>query len=149
MKVILLDNIKGVGQIGDIKNVKDGYGRNFLLPRGLAKLATKGAEKEIETLKKKRVVLLEKEQKQVTEAVEKLKDAVLEISAPASETGTLFAAVGRKDLVKQIKETCGVILNLETVQLQEPLKEVGEHTVDLKLNKETTVQIKVVIKAEK
>ena len=69
MKIILLENIKGFGQIGDIKNVPDGYGRNFLLPRKMAKAATEGSMKEVDSLKAKRVIMVEAENKNKYDAV--------------------------------------------------------------------------------
>ena len=69
MKVILLQNIKGFGQIGDVKNVSDGYGRNFLLPRKMAKAANENSMKEVESLKAKRIIMIEVEKKNAFEAV--------------------------------------------------------------------------------
>ncbi|MEK7076454.1 MAG: 50S ribosomal protein L9, partial [Patescibacteria group bacterium] len=91
MKVILLENIKGFGQIGDVKNVSDGYGKNFLLPRKIAKAANKNSMKEVELLKAKRVIIIESEKKNALEAVEKLKDVVIEFTKKATKTGKLFA----------------------------------------------------------
>src|SRR3989344_8082783 len=99
MKVILLQNIKGFGQIGDVKNVSDGYARNFLLPRNLAKSANEGSLKEVESLKAKRVIMVETEKKNALEAVEKLKDLVIELTRKASKAGKLFAGIDKEDLV--------------------------------------------------
>jgi large subunit ribosomal protein L9 len=148
MKVILLQNIKGFGQIGDVKNVSDGYARNFLLPKGMAKSATGGSLKEIEALKAKRVIMIEAENKEALEAAKKLKDLVIEFARKATKTGKLFAGIGKDDLVKEIKKASGVQLQEEMIGHEEPIKHIGEHLVDLNLSSEIKVQIKVLIKAE-
>ena len=148
MKVILLQNIKGFGQIGDVKNVSDGYGRNFLLPRKMAKAANENSMKEVESLKAKRVIMIETEKKNALEAVEKLKDIVIEFTRKATKTGKLFAGISKDDLVKEIKKVSGVQLQEEMMGHDEPIKHIGEHLVDLNLSPEVKTQIKVVIKPE-
>src|SRR3989344_3318773 len=148
MKVILLQNIKGVGQIGDVKNVPDGYGRNFLLPRKMAKSATEGSMKEVDSLKAKRVIMIESEKKNALEALEKLKDLVIELTRKASKAGKLFAGVDKGDLIKEIEKASGVKLQEEMIGHDEPIKHIGEHLVDLNLTSEIKTQIKVVIKPE-
>ena len=148
MKVILLQNIKGFGQIGDVKNVPDGYGRNFLLPRKMAKSATEGSMKEVDSLKAKRVIMIESEKKNALEALEKLKDLVIELTRKASKAGKLFAGVDKGDLIKEIEKASGVKLQEEMIGHDEPIKHIGEHLVDLNLTSEIKTQIKVVIKPE-
>ena len=148
MKVILLDNIKNIGQIGDLKDVTDGFARNFLLPRRLAKMATAGLEKEIVALKQKRIILLEQEQQRAQEAADKLNELVVELKERANENGTLFAAVGKKEIVKKIQEASGVKLSDDMVVLVEPIKSVGEHTVELELSQSIKSKVKVIVTQE-
>ncbi len=148
MKVILLENIKGFGQIGDVKNVSDGYARNFLLPHKMAKAATDGSLKEVESLKAKRIVMVENEKKNALEAVEKLKDIVIEFTRKSTKTGKLFAGIGKDDLVKEIKKASGVQLQEEMIGHEEPIKHIGEHLIDLNLAPEVKTQVKVLVKAE-
>jgi len=148
MKVVLLQNIKGFGQIGDVKNVSDGYARNFLLPNKMAKAADGGSMKEVEALKAKRIIMVEAEKKNALEAVEKLKDLVIEFTRKATKTGKLFAGIGKDDIVAEIKKTSGVQLQEEMIGHDEPIKHIGEHIVDLNLSPEVKTQIKVLIKAE-
>ncbi len=148
MKVILLQNIKGFGQIGDVKNVSDGYARNFLLPHNMAKAATGGSMKEVESLKAKRVIMIETEKKDAIEAVGKLKDLVIEFTRKATKTGKLFAGIGNDDLVREIKKASGVQIQEEMLGHEEPIKHIGEHLVDLNLAPEVKTQIKVLVKAE-
>lgn len=148
MKVILLQNIKGFGQIGDVKNVSDGYARNFLLPRKMAKSASGGSMKEVESLKAKRIIMIETKKKNALEAVEKLKDLVIEFTRKATKTGKLFAGIGKDDLVKEIKKVSGVQLQEEMIGHEEPIKHIGEHLVDLNLSPDVKTQIKILVKAE-
>lgn len=148
MKVILLDNIKGVGHIGDIRTVSDGYARNYLFPHKLAKLATKGIEKEAEALQKKRGILLEQEQKRAAEAQTKLNGLTVEVAERANDLGTLFAALGKKELIKKIRESSGVELTVDMIDLPEPIKTTGEHTIALELSPELKAEIRVVVKPE-
>lgn len=148
MKVILLQNIKGFGQIGDIKNVSDGYGRNFLLPRGVAKLATPSSLKEVEVLKKKLSAMREVEKKNTVKIAEQLKDLTVEIARKATKTGKLFAGIDKDDLVKEIKKASGVSLKEEMLGQEEPIKNIGEHLIDIKILPEVSTQIKIVVKAE-
>ncbi len=148
MKVILLQNIKGFGQIGDVKNVPDGYARNFLLPKGMAKSATDGSLKEVESLKAKRIIMIEAEKKNALEAVEKLKDMVIEFTRKATKTGKLFAGIGKDDIITEIKKASGVQLQEEMIGHDEPIKHIGEHLVDLNLSPEVKTQIKILVKTE-
>ena len=148
MKVILLENIKGFGQIGDVKNISDGYGKNFLLPRRMAKAATENSLKEVESLKAKRVIMVETEKKNALEAVEKLKDLAIEFTRKATKTGKLFAGIDKEDILKEIKKASGVQLNEQMIGHDEPIKHIGEHLVDLNLSPEVKTQIKVIVKTE-
>ncbi|MBI2062385.1 MAG: 50S ribosomal protein L9 [Candidatus Yanofskybacteria bacterium] len=148
MKVILLQNIKGFGQIGDVKNVSDGYGRNFLLPRKMAKAASENSMKEVEALKAKRIIMIESEKKNALEAVGKLKDLVIEFTRKATKTGKLFAGIGKDALIKEIKKASGVQLQEEMIGHDEPIKHIGEHMVDLNLSPEVKTQVKVTVKPE-
>ncbi len=148
MKVILLQNIKGFGQIGDIKNVSDGYARNFLLPRKIAKSASDSSLKEVASLNAKRTIMIESEKKNALEAVEKLKDLVIEFTRKATKTGKLFAGINKDDIAKEIKKSSGVQLQEEMIGHDEPIKHIGEHLVDLNLSPEVKTQIKVVVKPE-
>ena len=148
MKVILLQNIKGLGQIGDVKNVSDGYAKNFLLPRKMIKLATNESLKEVGSLKKKLASMQEIEKKSAQEAVEKLKDLVIELPKKATKTGKLFAGIDSEDLVKAVKKTSGVDLKEEMIGYEGPIKHIGEHLIDINILPDVKTQVKVVVKAE-
>ncbi len=149
MKVIFLQNIKGVGQIGDVKEVSDGYGRNYLIPQKLAKQATSVSLKEAELLKKKLAQTLELEHAQAAEIGKRIKDTVLELTEKASASGTLFAAVGRKEIIQKLKEVSGYEVGEDTVHIPEhALKTTGEHAVELRLASELTVPLIIRIRGE-
>ena len=148
MKVILLQNIKGFGQIGDVKNVSDGYGRNFLLPGGKAKLATPSSLKEVNNLKKKLSAMQEVEKETAVKVAEQLKDLTVEITRKVTKTGKLFAGIAKEDIIKEIKKATGVELKEDMLGQEEPIKHIGEHLVNINLLPDVKTQIKVVIKAE-
>ena len=147
MRIILLENIKGLGQMGDIKNVKDGYGRNFLLPRSLAKIATAGAEKQAELLKQKLTKLIEIENQNTQAIADKLKDFVLEINEKANKSGTLYEGVTPKIISEKLSEN-GFEINEEKIILKEPIKKVGEHIAILQLTDAVSSEIKLKIDSE-
>lgn len=149
MKVIFLKNIRGVGQIGDIKDIADGYARNYLLPHGMAKTAGLNSVKEVENLKKKLSEQTKIEEAQAKEIADKLKDVVLELSEKANASGKLFAAVGRKELAEALKKSTGYEVAENDIHIQEhAIKTVGEHEIEIKLTNEVSVSIKVNIVAK-
>lgn len=151
MKVILLQNIKGFGQIGDIKNVHDGYGRNFLIPKNLARVADANSVKLSEALKQKAHIVLKEEREKAKIIAERLKDAVIEISRKASKTGTLFASVTKKDIIKELDQKFAVKLGESAINLKEHdehIKHVGEHLIDLELAPDIKTELKIIIKEE-
>lgn len=151
MKVILLQNIKGVGRIGDVKNVADGYGRNFLLAKGLAKTATKGNEKEIEGLKKKADIETKLAHEKAKEMIGKFKDLVLEFTKKASKTGTLFASLTKDEVAKELSKAIGAKIDPDSVDFKEHgehIKQAGEHNIEVELAPEVRAEFKVVIKGE-
>ena len=143
-----MENIKGYGQIGDVKNVSDGYGKNFLLPRKMAKLATDGTLKEVDSLKKKLSAMREVEKENAVKIAEQLKDLTIEITKKATKTGKLFAGIDKEDLVKEIKKASGVSLKEDMLDHKEPIKSVGEHLVDVNILPDIKTQVKIVVKTQ-
>ena len=148
MKIILLDNIKGVGRMGDVKSIADGYGRNFLLARGLAKIATDGAMKEVEALKKRAEAVEKIQSEKAAEIAVSLKDIIVEIVRKASDKGTLFDGIEKKDIAKALTEKVNHRIEAEMIRLEEPIKHTGKHTVGLELAPDVASQIVVEVKAE-
>ena len=151
MKVILLQNIKGVGRIGDIKNVADGYGRNYLLANKLAKVATEGTIKEIEALKVKAEAMEKVAGEKAKEIAEKSKDIILEFTKKSSKTGTLFASLTKEEISEELSKAIGSKVDSDSIDLREHgehIKQEGEHLVGVQLAPEVKIEVKVIIKGE-
>ena len=147
MKIILLKDVRGVGQRGEVKDVADGYVQNMLIPRGLVEQATpeKLAAHEAVMAREAQARALEREKNEMT--IKALEGKRIEITARATEKGGLFKAVGTKDIVLALHKE-GSIVSEENVQLKKPLKEVGEHSIELTFGG-TRARMTVVVKATK
>ncbi len=148
-QVIFLQNIKGVAQIGDIKNVSDGYARNFLLPRKMARLSTPSALREAEILRKKREFLLVQEKEDSKVLAEKLSSYALKIEKLTNEEGTLFDSVDAAEISQHLKKQ-GFKIEPESIKLEKPIKTAGEYdiTADLGYNIKAVLKINIVKKNE-
>ncbi|MGI6203862.1 MAG: 50S ribosomal protein L9 [Anaerovoracaceae bacterium] len=148
MIVILTQDVKGTGKAGDVVKVNDGYARNMLLPRGMAKEATKGNMKSLEKQKK---VLAEKEAERKANA-EKLRDRLnevtVEIRTKGGENGRLFGSITSRDIADSLKEQFDVNVDKKKIVLDSPIKETGEKTVSVKLYPEISADLKVNVVAE-
>ncbi len=144
MKVIFLQNIKGTAQIGDIKNVSDGYARNFLIPKNLAKPATAEAEKQAEILKKKRESANLTSKESAVELAKTLEGLVLEVTEDANEEGHLYGSVNAK-IISEALVKKKIKIKEDLINLPEPIKTVGEHEVELELHPEVKTKIKISI----
>lgn len=139
MRVLFLQNIKGVAQIGDIKDVSAGHARNYLIPRKLAKPATSDVARESEGLKKQRELIDSKNRTQAEEMAKRLEGAVVEISEGANQEGHLYGSVDAKKIAQVAKIPVG------TVMLEQPIKTIGDHPVKLQLHQTiaTTLTVRV------
>lgn len=144
-KVIFLQNIRNVAQIGDIKEVADGYARNFLLPRRLAVLATENALKMADQLKQKRVLESKKEEEVIAQLMEKLGAHILEIERAASEEGTLYDGLDAAEISAQLKKQ-NFFIEPEQIIMEAALKKIGSHEVVIEFSKDKKVTLKVEIK---
>lgn len=131
MKVILLKDVRSVGQHGEVKNVADGYAINFLFPQKLAEPATDDKVQELESKKKAHEAEVEKEAAVLTEKVVSLRGKKVVIKARATEKGGLFKAVAAKDIVKAIKAEHEIDIPEEAIEVPEHIKTTGEHPVIL------------------
>ena len=148
MNVILLKDVKGTGKAGDIVKVSDGYARNMLIPRGLAKEATQG---NIRSLEKLKAVQAEKdaEAKAKAEALaEQLKSEVIVIKSKGGEGGRLFGSITNKDIEDAVQAQLGVKIDKKKIQMDSPIKMVGEHEVTAKLYAGVPATIRVKVETE-
>jgi len=148
MKIILIKDVKKIGRKYDIKEVADGYALNALIPYGLAVPATPNYLKSIEEKKKHDVLLKQDFKKAFEYAVSKLPDGKLHISGKVNDKGHLFAGIHEGQIIDEFKKETGVILSPEHFDLEKPLKEIGEHPVELKVEGEI-YKLSIIIKAEK
>ena len=144
MKVILRTDVVKVGRAGDVKDVSDGFGRNFLLPKKLATLATPAAMKVWERGKEKRAKALSEQIAVTKQLAEKINGVSLSFSRPAGAEGKLFGSVGKSDIVKSLK-TCGFDVDKNVVVLEDSIKKTGDHDVELRLLPEVSAKIKVTV----
>jgi large subunit ribosomal protein L9 len=145
MKVILKRDVKGLGHEGDLKEVKDGYARNFLLPTGAAVVADKGALANWERHRDQREERDRAFRAEAEATAEKLRELTLEIPVKAGERGRLFGAVTGHQIADHIHRS-GIELDRHALHLREPIKTLGDHKVDVRLmpGVEATVTVHVV-----
>ncbi|OGD67431.1 50S ribosomal protein L9 [Candidatus Campbellbacteria bacterium RIFOXYC2_FULL_35_25] len=149
MKIILLQNVPKVGKKYDLKNIADGYALNFLIPKKLAKLATKDAKKEIEILKEKQQLKQVKEEAELMEDILKLKDSVINITTKVNKEGHLFAGIDKKAIVDVIKDQKALDIGEDFIVLEKPIKEASEHVIKLKVgSKEFSFTLKITAEKE-
>ena len=148
MKIILLQNIKGLGLIGDLKDVRDGYARNFLLPKKSVLPATEENLKKIDDLKKQRDVLVEKEKENAQVLVERLKELNLVIHSKSNDEGTLYAGIDQKKVAEELKRN-GIIVDQDYIKLTDHLKNLGEHLVIFQYSPEIQTEFKINIVTDK
>ena len=143
MKLILTQEVTGLGAPGDVVEVKDGYGRNYLLPRGFAIKWTKGAEKQIDGIKRARDAREIRSIDHAREIRTQLEELKVSLPANAGDTGRLFGAVTPADIVLAVKKAGGPAVDKRAVEISKPIKSVGTHTVGLKLTSGVVAHINV------
>jgi len=145
MKVILIKDFEKLGNNGDIVEVKDGYARNYLIPRKICIPATPENLRKREELLKLKKLREEREKQEALRIASKIRETEVEIFAKAGEEGRLFGAIGSLDIVSSLKEK-GIEIEKGMVRLEEPLRVLGEYEVEIRLHPEVAVPLKVVIK---
>lgn len=140
-KLILTHEVTGLGEPGDVVEVKDGYARNYLLPRGLATGWSKGAEKQIAGIRKARkareIATLEEAQT----VRDTLQNTAVVIRAKAGESGRLFGAVTTADIAEAVTAAGGPSIDKRKVEIGQPIKSLGEHQVQVRLHQDLSAQI--------
>ena len=147
MKLILTQEVSGLGSAGDVVEVRDGYGRNYLIPQGSAIRWTKGGEKTIESIKKARSARSVRDADHAAEVKAKLEGSTFNVKVRAGESGRLFGAVTPAEIADAINETIsGETVDKRTIVLGNAIKSLGAHTVTVKVHDdvEATVSLNVV-----
>jgi len=133
MKLILTREVTGLGKAGDVVSVKDGYARNFLIPRGSAILWSDGGEKQIAGIRRARQAREIRDKDHANEIKAKLERALLEIKVKVGSTGRLFGSVTEKDVAQVIKNETGVDIDRHKIKLIKHVKNLGKHTAKVSL----------------
>lgn len=143
MKIILLKDVKGLGKEGDLVNAKDGYARNYLLPRELAKEATEGNVKVLKEQKKSEKLKKEAERERALELKEKLEEITVEIMGKAGEGGRLFGSITSKDIADELSKQHKIKIDKKKLVLDDNIKTIGTTLVDVKVFTEITAKLRV------
>jgi large subunit ribosomal protein L9 len=143
MKLILTQEVDGLGTPGDIVEVKDGYGRNYLLPRGLAAGWTKGGEKQVAQFKRARGAREIRDHDTAESVRADLEATKVKVAARTGEGGRLFGAVTVGDIVEAIAAAGGPAVDKRKIQIAHPIKTVGAHQVTVRLHADSLAQVTV------
>jgi large subunit ribosomal protein L9 len=148
MKVILKQDVDNLGDAGEIVDVADGYGNNYLMPRGMAMRVTKGAVADAEAIARSR---RKREARTLAEAAERrtgLERRPITVTANAGEDGTLYGSIGTTLIAKAASEQLGIPVDRRRIVLERPLKELGEHEVAVRVHRDVSATLRVVVARE-
>ncbi len=147
MKVLLKVDVDNLGMAGEVQNVSDGYGRNFLIPKGLAVVASPGMMKQAEVWRKKAEARREQQRAEYEALAAKIKGVHLTFTARAGENGKLYGSITTSQIADQLNETLGIEIDRRKVGV-EPLRQLGKHAVVVRLSGEFQPELTVVIESE-
>ena len=141
MKLILTQEVDGLGSPGDVVEVKDGYGRNYLVPRGLATRWTRGGQKTIDSIISARGKRAARDEAHAGEIKAKLEGAPVNVQVRAGEAGRLFGAVTTAEIASALEATTGEPVDKRTIVVTNPIKTLGAHQVSVKLHDDVTAAV--------
>ena len=147
MKVMLVKDVYKLGRAGDIKKVADGYGRNFLIPHGLAVLATAGALKQVERIKAKAEVRRNTQNEELKGVAELIQGVELDFAVKAGETGKLYGSITTQDVATALTEKVRYEVKRQLVDMM-PIREIGEFTAHIRLTMDLVPEIKISVHRE-
>ncbi len=147
MRLILTQEVAGLGGPGDVVEVKDGYGRNFLLPRGVAMAWTRGGEKQVQQIRRARDSRDIRDLGGAQEVRSRLEGLSVRLPVKAGESGRLFGSVTSADIAGAVKASGGPELDRRRIEVGEPIKTVGTHRVVVRLHPEVTATVALEIQA--
>lgn len=146
MKVILLKDVKGTGKKGEMKEVSDGYARNFLLAKKLAVIADNTAVKELKEKNKSQEIKTQKEYEAAVELGKKMEELNIVIYSKAGEGGRLFGSITSKDIAEQVKKQHNIEVDKRKISLDEPIRVLGSRFVEIKIHQKVFTKIRVDVK---
>ena len=147
MKLILTAAVDNLGLAGDVVEVKDGYGRNYLVPRGFAIRWTRGGEKQIDGIKRSRDAREIRGLEHANEVRQQLEGLEVTLTERAGENGTLFGSVTAAEVAAAIKKAGGPSVDRRSVRIEKPIKAVGTHTVGVRLHDAVTAHLRLAVNA--
>jgi large subunit ribosomal protein L9 len=147
MKVLLIKDVYKLGRAGDVKRVADGYGRNFLIPQGLAVLATPGALKQADRIREKSAAIRAIQNNEMAAVAEQLAKVKLSFGARAGETGKLYGSITSQDIADAIASKSSIVIKRQQIDMQ-PLRTLGEHTIRIRLTMDLIPELKVTVYRE-
>lgn len=143
MKLILTASVEKLGVAGDVVEVKDGYGRNYLMPRGLAIAYNRGTAKQIEGIQRARDAKQIRDNEHAAQVRNQLEGLEIQVSARADATGKLYGAVTTNEVAMAIKKAGGPAIDKRAIKASQPIKTAGKHTVAVRLTDAVTAHIPV------
>lgn len=147
MKVMLIKDVYKLGRAGDVKKVADGYGRNFLIPQGLAVLATPGALKQVERIKAQAEIRRATLNEELKGLSEQINGVALDFIVKAGETGKLYGSITTQDVATALSEKIRFEIKRQQVDMQ-PIREIGEYTAHVRLTMDLVPEIKITVRRE-
>ena len=149
MKVVLLADVKGSGKKGDLINVSDGYARNFLFPKGLAKEANNQVLSDLRAKEESQKYRIEQERAAAKEIAAKLEGVVVKITSNAGADGKTYGSITSKDIAEDLEKQHGITVDKRKIQMENPIKAFGTYLLDVKLYTDVSGKINVVVAESK
>ncbi len=149
MKVVFLEDVPNVGEVGDIKEVAAGYGRNFLIPKGLAVLVDSQAASIVESRLRKKARLMAQIEAEMLELAKRIEGKAIVLNAKAGAKEKLYGSVTNADIAEALEKSIGVTVDKRKIELEEPIREVGSYEITIRLTKDITPKIKLKVAEEK
>jgi large subunit ribosomal protein L9 len=147
MKVMLIKDVYKLGRAGDVKRVADGYGRNFLIPQGLAVLATPGALKQVERIRAQAEIRRTEQNQELKGLADEIAGVVLTFAAKAGETGKLYGSITTQNVAEALQEKTRYEVKRHQIDLQ-PIRNLGEFTANVRLTVDLVPEIKIIVYRE-
>ena len=142
MEIILTENVENLGKVGDLKNVKNGYGRNYLIPRALAVVATAGNIRQVEKNKAKKLAIYQEQMKQAQQKADVLAKVSITVAVEVNDQEKLYGAVTESEILKAL-EAEGQKIDKKTLVIEKPIEELGIFEIGVKLHPEVIAKIRL------
>ena len=148
MKVVFLEDVPNVAETGEVKEVADGYGRNFLIPRKLAVLADAKAANIVEARLKKKARIQAETEAEMRELAQQLEGKEVILKARSGAKGQLYGSITNADITEELSKSTGLVVDKRVIELEEPIRQVGSYEIAIRLTKDIMPKIKVTIVEE-